>query len=99
MKARCWTVVVPEAAFTLVAGEAELGSYRFGARRERHYFCRRCGIRPFGLGDSQRRGSFYSVNVACLDDVAAAELAAAPVTYVDGRNDQWHTPPAQTAHL
>lgn len=26
-------------------------------------------------------------------------LAAAPVTFIDGKNDNWSTPPAETGHL
>jgi hypothetical protein len=37
--------------------------------------------------------------VTCLDDVSTEELVSVPITYVDGRNDNWHSPPAQTRHL
>jgi len=39
------------------------------------------------------------VSVSCLDDVTPAELAAAPIHYVDGKNDEFKKPPAVTAYL
>jgi hypothetical protein len=65
----------------------------------RHAFCKRCGIHTFTTGDSPRMGPLYAVALACLDDLPAEELARAPVTYLDGRNDNWSTPPAETRHL
>ncbi len=44
-------------------------------------------------------GTFYGVNIACLDDVTAEELAALPVQYEDGRADHWDRAPAETHHL
>jgi hypothetical protein len=32
---------------------------------------------------------FYAVNVTYLEDVDIAELVGAPITYVDGRNDNF----------
>jgi hypothetical protein len=40
-----------------------------------------------------------AVSVACLDDVTADALAAAPIAYLDGRNDNWATPPADVRNL
>jgi hypothetical protein len=40
-----------------------------------------------------------AVSVHCLDDATADELAAAPITFLDGRNDDWTTPPADTRLL
>ena len=99
LKIRCWASLVPPTAFRLLAGEADLSEYRFGAGRERHYFCRHCGVRPFGRGDSPRGGPFVGIGVNCLDDAAVAELAQVPVTFVDGWHDAWHTPPQETRHL
>lgn len=84
-------------SFRLIAGESELTEYQFGAKNERHLFCRHCGVRPFGIGNSPRLGKFYGVSVACLDDSTVRELAGAPVTLVDGRNDNWTTPPADAS--
>ena len=99
LKIRCWASLVPPTAFRLLAGEADLSEYRFGAGRERHYFCRHCGVRPFGRGDSARSGPFVGIGVNCLDDAAVAELAQVPVTFVDGWHDAWDTPPQETRHL
>jgi hypothetical protein len=99
-KQRSWLAAAKPADIRLLAGESELADYQFGARRIHHRFCRTCGVRPFGqanIGDSA--GGFYAVNLAALDDVDPAELAAAPVMYVDGRHDNFESPPAETRHL
>jgi len=98
-KIRSWAVAVRPESFELVRGAEALSEYRFGAQRERHFFCRHCGVRPFGLVASPRAGEFYAVNVGCLDNATVEELVQAPVRFVDGRNDVWDGPPADTAHL
>jgi hypothetical protein len=98
-KMRFWAVQVPSSAFRLLAGEVALSEYRFAARRDGHYFCRHCGINVFSTGHSARLGAFHAVTVASLDDVAVEELLAAPVRYIDGRNDAWDVPPVETRHL
>jgi len=39
-------------------------------------------------------GVFYAVQVQLLNDVDPDELAAAPITYTDGRQDHFDRPPA-----
>ncbi|WBS04924.1 GFA family protein [Pseudoduganella sp. SL102] len=99
LKARFWPAIVQPDAFRLLAGAAELTEYRFLAKRDQHLFCRHCGVRPFVIGRSPRWGEFYGVNVTCLDDATAEELANAPITYLDGKNDDWETPPVEIGHL
>jgi hypothetical protein len=41
-------------------------------------------------------GPFYFVAVASLDDVDEAELAAAPINYMDGKHDHYDRPPKET---
>lgn len=98
-KTRFWPAIVPPQAFRLLSGAADLQLYQFQRKVDGHPFCRHCGVRAFGTGVSPRRGAFYAVNLSCLDDVSEQELAAAPITYVDGRNDNWHVAPAHTRHL
>jgi len=99
VKQRSWLAAVSPADVRLLAGEPDLADYQFGARRIHHRFCRSCGVRPFGHADAGDGGRFYAVNLAALDGVDPAELAAAPVTYVDGRHDNFASPPAETRHL
>jgi hypothetical protein len=99
-KGRFWKAIAKKDALRLLQGEDMLSDYQFGSGTIHHLFCRRCGIKPFGRGHLEvLGGTFYAVNMACLDDVPAAALAAAPVTYEDGRHDHWERAPAVTAHL
>jgi hypothetical protein len=98
-KQRNWAAIVPRAAFRLLRGEAALTEYRCNTRTEQHFFCAACGVRTFGMGTSNRWGPYVAVSVHCIDDVTAEESAAAPVTCLDGRNDDWTAPPAITTLL
>ncbi len=99
-KTRYWLTIVKPDAFRLLEGEEDLSDYQFGIRNIHHLFCRQCGIHAFGRGNiPDLGGKVYAVNLMCLDDVDANELVNAPVTYKDGRNDNWQTPPSETRHL
>lgn len=98
-KMRFWAVSVPPSRFRLVAGAAALTEYRFHLKRDGHCFCRHCGINVWSTGASPASGPFYAVTVASLDDLPVDELVAAPVRYIDGRNDNWVTPPDEIRHL
>jgi hypothetical protein len=92
-KQRNWAAIVPAEAFRLLQGEATLLEYRCNTRTEQHFFCATCGVRTFGKGSSPRWGAYVAVGLNCLDDASEDELAAAPITYLDGRKDNWTTPP------
>lgn len=98
-KARFWKAIAAEEAVDVLQGEDSLTEYRFGSHTIRHFFCSRCGIKPFGRGDIEGLGPFYAINLACLDNADDAELAAAPVKFEDGRNNDWASAPAETRHL
>ncbi len=99
-KARNWLAFVKPDDFRLLAGEADLADYQFGIKRIHHQFCRHCGVHSFGWADAPEfGGKMFAVNVNCLDDAAAEDLVGAPVKYIDGRNDNWQSSPAETRHL
>lgn len=98
-RTRFWPAVAREQGFRLLSGQSELTEYVFHSKKNLHYFCRHCGVRAFGIGTETPIGKMYGVNLGCLDGVSQETLAALPITYIDGRNDNWLTPPQFTAHL
>jgi hypothetical protein len=83
---------VPRDRFQLLQGANELGLYQFNTKVAKHFFCRHCGIHPFG--NPRSNPDAYAVNVRCLDDFDL-ESAKPEVKLFDGRN--WEA--AQEARL
>lgn len=98
-RTRFWPAVTGPEQFRLRAGESELTQYLFNTRKNVHYFCRHCGVRAFGVGNDTPIGPMVGVNVMCLDELTDEQLAAIPITYVDGRNDRWQSAPEFFRHL
>ena len=91
---RLWGAIVGADSFRLSAGEADLVDYQ--PDNVHHVFCRKCGVRSFGWGESpELGGKFYAVRVNCLDGVDIDELVKAPITYYDGAHDKYDSPPAE----
>jgi hypothetical protein len=86
--------IVEPAAFTLIAGGDNLGTYEWGGRVSRRHFCRTCGVYCFGRGHLDvLGGDFVSVNLNTLESVDVAQLS---VVYWDGRHDNWQAGPRST---
>jgi hypothetical protein len=100
-KLRLWSARVRPAAFRLIAGGAALTDYRGSNAVAHHFFCRHCGVHPFERVDvpNMTGGEYYNINVGCLDGLDIDALMAAPVSYCDGRNDDWGSRPAEVRHL
>ena len=97
-RTRAWAGIARPEAFRMLAGEAELTRYLFNTMRNEHYFCKYCGVRPFGIGHTPDGEKIYGVNMGCLEEVTPEELAAAPIVYIDGKHDR-HAPPPITSYL
>lgn len=69
-----------------------LTEYLFNSRKNQHFFCKVCGVRPFGVGNETPIGKVLGINIGCLEDISEEELAKIPITYVDGMNDRQQAP-------
>lgn len=100
-KTRNWSAGIKPDAFRLLAGKEDISEYGFRPESQNHHvFCRHCGVRLYTQGYVEEIGGHYvSVALATLDDLAAETLAAAPVTCMNGRDDDWFHPPQFARHL
>ena len=97
-RTRFWPAIVSPDRFRLLAGEGAMTKYLFNSMQNEHWFCRTCGVRPFGIGHLPDGNRIYGVNIGCLEGVPPEDLAAAPVVYVDGLHDAM-TPPGISSYL
>lgn len=99
-KTRSWSVNIKPNAFRLLSGADAMGDYQFGTMQGHHRFCTTCGVRTHGDGDVPAiGGAFVSIQIMTLDDVTDTELAEAPVTIGNGRDNRWFEAPAEARHL
>jgi hypothetical protein len=91
--------VARDGGVCVLRGGPELTKYLFGSRKNEHYFCRHCGVRPFGIGTETPIGRMYGVSLGCLDGVSEEELSRLSITCMDGLNDRWHDAPNFCSHL
>ncbi|MEP9357509.1 GFA family protein [Sphingomonas sp. KR3-1] len=81
VKRNALMVKVPEAALTVLDGEALLTEYQWNTGRARHYFCSRCGIYVFHR--KRAAPDHFGVNIFCLDGF---DPSAVPVRATEGAN-------------
>jgi hypothetical protein len=99
-KSRYWGTLIKPDAFRLLSDPEAMSDYQFASRQGHHLFCKQCGVRSFMRGHvPEIGGDFVSINIACLDDVPDAELAALPVRFSNGRDNDWMHTPAETRYL
>jgi hypothetical protein len=104
-KARSWLIFARSDRFRLIAGVESQADYQWTPPARtgptiQYHFCKTCDIRTPARGELEAMGGvFYAVQVSLLKDVDPAELAAAPIRYVDGRHDHFDQPPADIRFL
>ncbi len=98
-KTRAWGANIKPPAFRLLSGEDKLSSYEFGSKAGQHKFCQTCGVRTHGVFNiPQLGGETVSIQIATLE-ASDEELAASPVMYCNGRENDWWNAPAISAYL
>lgn len=97
-RTRFWPAIAREEGFRLISGGEMLTEYLFNTRKNQHFFCKTCGVRPFGVGNDTPIGKMYGVNIGCLEGISEEDLSRIPITYVDSMNDRQEPPPCYT-HL
>ncbi len=104
-KSRTWFAIVPAGQVRNITGIENLADYRWTTPERpestlRFQFCKTCGVRAYAWGDHPAMGGkFYAEPVTMLDNVDPDELAAAPINYVDGRNNDFNAPPVDIRNL
>lgn len=81
---------VPEAALTILAGEAALTLYQWNTRRAQHYFCSRCGTYVFHR--KRAAPDHYGVNAFAL---AGFDPASVTVRATEGASMTIEDPEAR----
>jgi len=98
-RTRFWPAIAREGGLRVLAGQEELTEYLFNTRKNQHFFCRHCGVRPFGVGNETPMGKMYGVNIGCLEGVSEEELSRLAIVRVDGLHDRWQQAPEFGAYL
>jgi hypothetical protein len=98
-KVRNWSAGVKPHEFRLLTGKDDLGDYTRSPAGH-HCFCKHCGVGTHTWGHVALIGGDYvSVRLAALADATPAELLAGTITFMNGRDNAWFTPPPETRHL
>lgn len=111
-KTRNWGVTIKPEAFHLISGKDDITDYTKskpltfapGEKMEtyatHHMFCKHCGVRSFGAGNiPEIGGDYYSVSIACLDDIDFKEAMESPIQFFNGRDNNWFQTPSYTKHM
>jgi hypothetical protein len=95
-KRRNWAVTIPRDRFRFTRGETAV--YRKAVIDS--HFCPVCGTTLVAFADIEEMGGkTATLQIGTLDDATTEELIAAPVTWVDGLNDDWWHAPEEVRHL
>ena len=74
---------VPRDKLRLRTAQEDIATYTFNKHVIRHYFCKTCGIHPYGEGVDPKGNPMAAINIRCLEDF---DLASVPIHNFDGRS-------------
>jgi hypothetical protein len=111
-KVRNWSAQTTPDQFKLLTGEESLSDYsksgiqnfkigdQMAPYSNHHMFCKSCGVRLFSIGNIPEIGGDYvSISIPALDNIDFKEAMAAPLRYMNVKDDDWFHVPSFTAHL
>jgi hypothetical protein len=103
-KLRWWGTRVRPAAFRLISPSSAtsdvLTDYIMNHPDAHQLFCKKCGIHVFHPKNlPQIGGDFVYLNIACIDNLKPSEAVQIPVTYYDGRNNNYANEPIEKSYL
>ncbi len=99
-KIRSWKVFIQPAAFKLLSGDDHATGYSGKNPTAIRYFCKTCGVYTHEHGDAEWMGGpFVGIFLNSLDDATIDELVSGPLSYADGRNNNWMETPADVRIL
>jgi hypothetical protein len=67
--------------FKIIEGNDRIAEYSFGAKKAKHLFCKKCGIKSFYQPRSHLDS--YSVNLRCVEEPPEIKNTV----YFDGKNE------------
>lgn len=73
----------PVERFKLISGKTFLNDYQFNKKSIHHYFCKNCGVSPFGEGTMPDGKKVNSINLRCIEDLDISKL---PIQHFDGKS-------------
>ena len=85
-------LIIPKDSFSLLSPWENLSLYTFNTGVARHYFCSKCGVKPFYVPRSNSDG--FSVNFRCVNPDTFGDVR---IEDFDGRN--WEANAGRLTHL
>ena len=67
--------------FKIIEGNELITEYSFGAKKAKHFFCKKCGIKSFYQPRSHPNS--YSINLKCVEEPPEIKN----IVYFDGKNE------------
>lgn len=99
-KIRSWKSFVKPGDFKLLSGKDAVTGYNGHNPTTERFFCKTCGVHVYEIGNAEwMGGAFVGIFLNSIDDASIDELVSGPMSYSDGKNNNWMNPPADVRIL